>query len=162
MWIIDRQRQDTGMQRRRSAGFTLIELMITVIVLGILVAIAVPAYTNYVLKGNRAVAKAKLLDVAARQETYFGDNKVYTNSLAFFGFSDITMGVDDKSNWVEPDDASAIYVISLALTNGGMGYTATADTANRQTQDDARCATFTVTNTGQRDATGSLGVECWK
>lgn len=162
MWIIDSPRKERSMQRRGSKGFTLIELMVTVIVLGILVAIALPAYTGFVLKGNRAAAKAKLLDVAARQEVYFGDNKVYTNTMAAFGFPTITMGVDDKSNWVAPDANDAIYVISLTIANGGMGFTATADTANRQTADDDKCATFTVTNTGRRDATGSLGVECWK
>jgi len=150
------------MRRRKNGGFTLIEMMITVVVLGILVAIAVPSYTNFVLKGNRAAAKAKLLDVAARQEAYFGDNKVYTNTLAAFGFPTVTMGVDDKSNWVAPDATGAIYVISLALNNGGMGFTATATPVNRQAQDSGNCATFTLTNTGRRDATGSLGVECWK
>jgi len=150
------------MQRGRSAGFTLLELMIVVIVLGILVAVAVPTYQHQVLKGNRAVAKAKLLDVAARQEVYFGDNKVYTNSLAFFGLDEVTMGVDDKSNWVDADAPGAIYVLSLTLNNGGMGYLATADTVNRQSRDDAKCATLTVSNTGRRDATGGLGVDCWK
>ena len=69
---------------------------------------------------------------------------------------------DDKSNWVAPDSDNAIYVISLALTNGGLSYTATATPVNRQTKDSGNCATFTLTNTGRRDATGSLGAECWK
>ena len=150
------------MRRMKSAGFSLIEVRVVVIVLGILVAIAVPAYQGYILKGNRAVARAKLLDVGARQETYFGDNKVYTNSLAFFGFATVTMGVDDKSNWVAPDSTDAIYVISLALSNGGFGYTATATPVNRQAKDSGNCATFTLTNTGRREATGSLGADCWK
>jgi len=156
------RKETAGVRRNTNAGFTLIELMVVVIVLGILVAVALPSYQNYILKGNRAVAKAKLLDVAARQETYFGDNKVYTNSMGFFGFATVTMGVDDKSNWVAPDSANAIYVISLALTNGGLSYTATATPVNRQTKDSGNCATFTLTNTGRRDATGSLGAECWK
>ncbi len=156
------RKETADVRRNTNAGFTLIELMVVVIVLGILVAVALPSYQNYILKGNRAVAKAKLLDVAARQETYFGDNKVYTNSMGFFGFATVTMGVDDKSNWVAPDSANAIYVISLALTNGGLSYTATATPVNRQTKDSGNCATFTLTNTGRRDATGSLGAECWK
>ncbi len=156
------RKETADVRRNTNAGFTLIELMVVVIVLGILVTVALPSYQNYILKGNRAVAKAKLLDVAARQETHFGDNKVYTNTMASFGFPAVTMGVDDKSNWVAADSADAIYVISLALSNASLAYTATATPVNRQTKDSGNCATFTLTNTGRRDATGSLGAECWK
>jgi type IV pilus assembly protein PilE len=158
----------SAMGRGRSAGFTLIELMIVVIVLGILTAIALPAYQDSVLKGNRAVAKAKLLEVASRQEAYFADNKTYQDSLAFLGFPTATMGVDNNSNWVAPGSTDAVYVISVdadvVSDSDGIRYLLTADTAGRQTQDDARCATLTLTDTGQRAATPSdgLGGGCWE
>lgn len=151
------------MRNNPQRGFTLIEMMIVIIVVGILAAVALPSYRSQVLKGNRAVAKAKLLDIAAKEEVYFGDNKVYQNSLSAFGIgADVTAGVDQNYNWVAPDDGEAIYEISVTLSNGGLDYTATADTVNNQSNDDDNCATLSITSSGLRSATGNLGSECWE
>jgi type IV pilus assembly protein PilE len=143
----------------RQRGVTLIELMIVVVIVAVLASVALPSYRDYVLKSNRAVAKGKLLDIAARQEAFFSDNKQYTATLSNLGIAD--SGADPDSNWVAASSTDAIYTFSLAVTNSGMSFTATATTANAQTPDDSRCATLTVTNTGQRGATGSLGMDCW-
>lgn len=79
------------MQARRQ-GFTLIELMITVAVVGILAAIAYPSYTAYIRKGKRATAQAALMDLASKQQTYLLDRRVYLTSgtesgLTALGFS---------------------------------------------------------------------------
>lgn len=66
---------------RRHRGFTLIELMITVVVVGILAAIAYPSYQTYILKGNRASAQAFLMDAAQRQQQYFLDNRTYAGDI---------------------------------------------------------------------------------
>jgi type IV pilus assembly protein PilE len=67
---------------RRNHGFTLIELMIVVVIVGILAAIAYPSYRNHILKGNRAGAEAFLMDAAQRQQQYFLDNRAYAPDLA--------------------------------------------------------------------------------
>lgn len=62
---------------QKSRGFTLIELMIAVAIIGILAAIAYPSYTNSLIKGNRANAKSFLLDVAQKQQQFLLDNRAY-------------------------------------------------------------------------------------
>ena len=62
-------------------GFSLIELMVAVAVLGIITAIAIPSYTSFKLKANRGEAKSALLDVAARLEEYYSENREYTNDM---------------------------------------------------------------------------------
>lgn len=152
--------------RRRGGGFTLIEMMIVVVVLGILVVIALPAYRDYVLKSNRAVAKGKLLELATRQEQYFGDNKIYSNTLdTFLALGTQNGRVDANYNWVPVTSPDGIYQVSVATSAVGgidhMAYTLTATAVNAQADDSAKCATLTLTNTGQRGATGSLGKDCW-
>ena len=80
--------------RRHASGFTLIELMIVVAIIGILAAVAYPAYTDSVAKGKRAEARAAVTDLLQQQERYFTQMNTYetfaagaTGSLPFKGFS---------------------------------------------------------------------------
>lgn len=63
--------------RQHSRGFTLIELMITVVVIGILSGVAIPAYTNHVIRGKLTEATAALSDGRVRMEQFFQDNRTY-------------------------------------------------------------------------------------
>lgn len=88
---------------RKSRGFTLIELMIVVAIVGILAAIAYPSYQGHLRKGHRADAQAYLMDLAQRQQQYITDNRAYAgdanslsapvpNSVAGFYTVQITTG----------------------------------------------------------------------
>ncbi len=66
--------------RKRSFGFTLIELMIAVVVVAILAAVAYPSYQSSMRKGHRADAQAHLMDLAQREQQYFTDNRAFANS----------------------------------------------------------------------------------
>jgi type IV pilus assembly protein PilE len=67
---------------KRQAGFTLIELMIVVAILGVLLVLAIPSYTDYVRKANRGDAQAELLDWANRLEIYRAGNPTYDSGGA--------------------------------------------------------------------------------
>lgn len=63
--------------QKRHSGFTLIELMIVVVIVGILASIALPAYQNQVIKGNRAAAQSLMMDIANREQQYLLANREY-------------------------------------------------------------------------------------
>lgn len=68
--------------KKRHAGFTLIELMITVAVVGILAAVALPAYNDYVRRSKLAEAHSQLADLRVKMEQWFQDNRSYLNGAA--------------------------------------------------------------------------------
>jgi type IV pilus assembly protein PilE len=63
----------------KTRGFTLVELMVTLVVVAILAAIAIPAYRQSVIKGNRRAAQAVMMEMISRQEQYFVANRVYAD-----------------------------------------------------------------------------------
>ncbi len=70
------------MTKKHSSGFTLVELVIVITIIGILAAIAIPAYNNSMTKTRRSDGQAALLDVMAKEERYYTENNTYTTNLA--------------------------------------------------------------------------------
>ena len=68
------------MNKTKLQGFTLIELMITVAIIGILAAVALPSYTQYVIRANRSAAQAQMMDIANRQQQFLLANRAYVAS----------------------------------------------------------------------------------
>ena len=71
---------------KKHKGFTLIELMITVVIVAILASIAIPSYREYVIRGNRTAAQAVMMEIATRQQQYFVANRTYATA-AQLGFA---------------------------------------------------------------------------
>jgi len=67
---------------RRTRGFTLIEMVIVVAIIGVLAAIAFPSYQNHLRKSNRANAQAFMLDVAQKQQLYLSTARAYASTLS--------------------------------------------------------------------------------
>lgn len=135
-------------------GFTLIELMVTVAIVGILVGIAYPAYTDSVRKSRRAQAKADLAELAQRAERWYTVN----NSYAGF-FESVKTDNLDFSPRNKPR-AEAFYVITR---DGGADtavntFTLTATAQGDQAKDG--CKDLTMDGTGRR-GTSSSRTDCW-
>lgn len=154
--------------RRRATGFTLVELMIVVIVLGILVAVALPSYQGYVIRTSRSAAKSVLLQAAARQEQYFSDHKSYADSMTDLGYASDPVNIDNQG---QPAGTNIVYQVSVTPQNAArttnatvpvLYYTLAAAPQNRQTRD-TKCGTLSLREDGQRFETGTdTAYECWR
>ncbi|WGZ93030.1 MAG: type IV pilin protein [Candidatus Thiothrix putei] len=132
----------------RNQGFTLIELMITVAIVGILAAIAYPIYTASVQKSRRADAKVALMEIAQREESYFLRNRSYGDTTA--------LGYGTSS----PDGH-----YTLSITASATAFTATATAATGKPQaHDAPCKVLTLNNRGvkaAKDSSDAASTVCW-
>ena len=162
------------MMRKYSAnGFTLMEVMITVVIVGILAAVAYPSYTNYVTAARRSDATINLTRIASLQEKFFTRCGQYATNLIM---APIACGPPpNPPQTFDPGLAAGgltrdgYYTLTVVVVNGDGGYTLRAAPAGTQaTADLAKCATLTIAATGVKDATGSdsppltNGGKCWK
>jgi type IV pilus assembly protein PilE len=113
------------MRKVKEGGFTLIELMITVAIIGILAAVAFPAYTSHIIKGNRTAAKAQMLEIANRQQQFLLANRAYATTAQL-----------TTSGYALPSEVSARYSYDVAVGSGTVpSYTITFTATNRQATD---------------------------
>lgn len=131
---------------KRSRGFTLMELMITVAIVGILAAIAYPSYQDYVRRAARADAQADMLEVAQWLERRY----TAANSYVF----PTPPGLPITQT---PRVGAARYNLTAVVPAGGQTFTLTATPAGAQVGD--VCGTMTVNQLG---ATTSAGADCWR
>ena len=111
--------------KKSSRGFTLIEMMVVVAIIGILAAVAYPSYTEYVQRGNRTEGQALLNDAAAAQERYNAQNYVYITSSA-----DIAKLKVHSSTSSGVTSQTGKYTLSISTAAGDGGYTLTATQQN--------------------------------
>lgn len=138
--------------RSKQSGFTLLELMITVAVIGILVAVAYPSYREHLRRAARADAKVVLMESAQFLERNFTEAGRYDRDSAGTA---IVLPFSQA-----PKDGATNYLITL--TAAQTTYLLSASPAAGGLVDGDNCGTLTLNQLGQKGASGSLGVAgCW-
>jgi len=146
-----------GLAGKKAHGFTMIELMVVVAVIGILTAIALPSYQSYVLKSKRTMAKTALLDLASREEKFYSTNNAYTAVAANLGYTAFPLSLLDDAGSNSPTNRYTVTVAVVANANPPT-FTLTATAVGRQS-DDTSCLTFTLNSLGQQ--TSASASNCW-
>lgn len=113
--------------KRKTGGFTLIELMITVAIVAILAAIALPSYRQYIVRSKRSAAQAQMMDIANRQQQFLLANRNYADKTAL-----------TASGYALPAEVNSNYSYDIVLSTTSIpSYTLTLTPIGGQTGDGA-------------------------
>jgi type IV pilus assembly protein PilE len=142
--------------RRRESGFTLIELMITVAIVAILAAIAIPSYQSYIRKSRRTDAQALLQAAQLAEEKYRLNNTIYAATANF---------TDTAFAGVCPTSGSCLsqggyYTLTATAGTAGVSYTLTATPVSGTSQAaDTACSPMTIAQTSA--GVTNSPADCW-
>ena len=126
-------------------GFTLIELAVVMAVAAILAAVAIPNYSEYVMRSHRSAVQSFISDVASRQSQFFLDRRNYATTVAALNMAD------------PPADVTARYTVAIAVVAGPpAAFQVSATPIGTQATD--RCGLLTIDQAGNRTA---VGPRCW-
>lgn len=132
------------MNNRRNAGFSLIEVMVAVVIVGILAAVAVPSYNNYTIRSARLSAQAELMNLASVEEKIFLNSNAYSPNVttAYNGTSTGGLGATSGKT------SDGKYTLSLNITTPSQTYTLTATPVTGKSQ--ATDGSISISENGQR------------
>jgi type IV pilus assembly protein PilE len=129
---------------RTPQGFTLIEAVVVMAVAAILAAVAIPNYSEYVMRSHRSAVQSFISDVASRQSQFFVDRRSYAATVAAL-------------NMTPPAEVAARYAIAIAVVAGPpAGFQVSATPTGSQATD--RCGQLTIDQAGNRTA---VTTRCW-
>jgi type IV pilus assembly protein PilE len=160
----------TQTRRPATRGFTLLELMITVAIVGLIAAVAYPAYTGSVLKARRAEGRAALTELLQQQERYLTQTGSYmTFAAGATGANGTTRAGGGQSIAFRTTSGTsagnAAYDLAAAACTGASGAMALNECVQLSAvprRSDAQAGTLTLRSTGLKSCNGSNASICWK
>jgi len=155
---ISRNTAKAGVCTRIASGFTLIEIVVVIAIIGILAAVAWPTYLDQVRKARRSDAKAMLQDVATKLEQFYLDNKTYTATMTQLGYSVDTEVPTLGDRWYK------VSVVTPAPAGCPIATCYNLEAVPDSTKDqanDKKCLTLTFNSKQVKGASGDLGLKCW-
>jgi type IV pilus assembly protein PilE len=144
--------------RKHGGGFTLVELLIALVIVGLLAAIAIPSYSKFVKRGARSDAKAQMLNLAQMEERYYSNSAGSTTAAAYLVVP--AAPATNTTGWQNYSGGNSVgarkYSIGVAVT--GQTYTITATPDNGYVDPD--CGWLTLTSDGIKSSQYS-NTTCW-
>lgn len=137
------------MRQIKTAGYSLGELLITLLLCGIITSIAYPQYTQYLIRTHRLQAAATLQLIAARLELYHSVNNTYAHAKI--------------TDLIDADKHNANYYKFLINAQTPSSYTISAIPQNAQLQHDTYCGTLSLDEANRKTISGSAKkvIDCW-
>jgi type IV pilus assembly protein PilE len=140
---------------RRRGGFTLLELMIVLVVMGILAALAITSYSRYGYRARRTDGQKLLMAIASAEERYYAQHNAYAD-LATIGYS-TTVNATSEGGYY-----TAAVGVSTVNSIAAQAFTATATPVAGKSQQRDTCGALTVTDTGVKGPAGTTANgTCW-
>ncbi|GMR08133.1 MAG: type IV pilin protein [Gammaproteobacteria bacterium] len=153
------------MTQAKQSGFSLIELMIVVVIIGVLAMIAYPSYRDYIIRSHRADGQAALTECASIQERWFTKQNQYNSAAGTCGatspdgYYTIAVAIGDQQN------DGTCNTGGTPADNDCFDLTATPTSKGKQT-DDTTCATMTLNSANTKGAQDGASADttstCWR
>lgn len=130
----------------RAGGFTLVELMITVAIMAIIAAIAIPSYTGYLTRARRSAAEQLVMQIASKQQQYIVDARSYTATIGSGG-----LNISSQDGWTcTATCTNGSYTVSVVVDNTATPPTYTISATPVATGSQASDGTISYTSTGAK------------
>lgn len=142
-------------KKSTSTGFTLIELIVAIAIIGILLAVALPSYTIHLQRGKRSAAESFMQTLGNKEEQQM------LNTRCYFSYPTDTTCAPPAVT--VPQEVSSNYTVTITASNTSTPPTYTITAAPTTAMNDTRCGTLTLVNTGTKNSSGTDTVtNCWK